>query len=80
MPANGIWNLIRRLKVNILVIMVTVLIVLCTCKTWKFRFTHFATFHDYDRSITVRITCLSVCSIYSEIHVNVFYVKLVKCE
>jgi hypothetical protein len=50
----------RRVVFKILVIMVTVFIVVFTCKTWKFRVTHFAIFHDYDHNITVRIICLSV--------------------
>jgi hypothetical protein len=61
---------------KILVIMVTVRIVLCACKTWKFRVTHFAIFHYYDHSTTVGNICLSVYSVYSAIHMNVFYVKL----
>jgi hypothetical protein len=54
---------------KILVIMVTVLIVLCTCKTWEFRVTHLAIFHDYDHYS--ENLCLSVYSLYSEIHMNV---------
>jgi hypothetical protein len=70
----------RRIVFKILVIMFTVLIVLCTCKTWKFRVTQFAIFHDYDHSITVRIICLSVYSIYSEMHNEYVLCKTgVKC-
>ena len=56
--------------------MVNIRIALCACKTWQFWVTHFAIFHDYDHSISVRNTCLSVYSMYSEMHINVFYLKV----
>lgn len=66
----------RRVVFRILVITVTVLIGLCACKAWKFRFTHFAIFHVHDHSVLVRIIGLSFYSMYSEIRTNVLYVKL----
>jgi hypothetical protein len=66
----------RRVVFKILVIMDTVRIVLYVCKTWKFRVTHFAIFHYYELSTAVRRTWISVHSMHSVIHVNMFYVNL----